>query len=91
AQVLSDSPAERAGLAAGDTLVAFDGLRISNANWAKLLDGLAPEHPVDLHFFRGDELLQTRLTPVAPPLDTWVLTLAEAGAEKLERRRKWLG
>lgn len=91
AQVLSDSPAERAGLAAGDTLVAFDGLRISNANWAKLLDGLAPERPVELHFFRGDELLQTRLTPVAPPLDTWVLTLAEADAVKLERRRKWLG
>jgi hypothetical protein len=44
-----------------------------------------------VHFFRGDELLQTQLTPVPPPADTWVLTLAEVDGVKLERRRKWLG
>ncbi len=91
AHVLSGSPAERAGLAGGDVLVALDGLRISNANWSKLLDGLTPGHPAAVHFFRGDELLQTQLTPVPPPADTWVLTLAEADGVKLERRRKWLG
>jgi len=91
AQVLSGSPAERAGLAGGDVLVALDGLRVGNANWSKLLDALTPERPVAVHFFRGDELLQTQLTPIAPPADTWVLTLAEADGAKLERRRKWLG
>ena len=91
ALVPNGSPAERAGLAAGDLLVALDGLRITSANWTKLLDTLAPERPVELHFFRGDELLQTRLVPVAPPADTWVLTLAEVDGVKLERRRKWLG
>ena len=91
AQVLSASPAERAGLAAGDVLVALDGLRVSNANWSKLLEGLTPERAVSLHFFRGDELLQTQLTPVLAAADTWVLTLAEADAVKLERRKKWLG
>lgn len=91
AHVLNNSPAERAGLAAGDMLVALDGLRITNANWTKLLDNLTLERPVALHYFRGDELLQTRLTPVAPPADTWVLTLAEVDGVKLERRKKWLG
>ncbi len=91
ANVLNHSPAERAGLAAGDMLVALDGLRITNANWTKLLDGLALERPVALHYFRGDELLQTQLAPVAPPVDTWVLTLAEVDGAKLERRKKWLG
>jgi predicted metalloprotease with PDZ domain len=89
--VLSGSPAERAGLAGGDVLVALDGLRVNGANWSKLLDTLAPERPGTVHFFRGDELLQTRLTPVLPPADSWVLTLAEADATRLERRRKWLG
>ncbi len=91
AQVLSASPAERAGLAAGDVLVALDGLRVSNANWSKLLEGLTPERAVSVHFFRGDELLQTQLTPLLAPADTWVLTLAEADEVKMERRKKWLG
>lgn len=91
ANVLNASPAERAGLAAGDVLVALDGLRITNANWTKLLDSLTLERPVPLHYFRGDELLQTQLSPIAPPADTWVLTLAEVDGVKLERRKKWLG
>ena len=91
AQVLSASPAERAGLAAGYVLVALDGLRVSNANWSKLLEGLTPKRAVSVHFFRGDELLQTQLTPLLAPADTWVLTLAEADEVKLERRKKWLG
>jgi len=90
AQVLNGSPAERAGLAGGDVLLALDGLRVGNANWSKLLDALTPERTVAVHFFRGDELLQTQLTPIAPPADTWVLTLAEADGAKLERRKKWL-
>ena len=91
AHVLNGSPAERAGLAAGDVLVALDGLRVTNANWNKLLDNLPMGWETTVHYFHGDELLQTSLTPVAPPLDTWVLTLAEVDGEKLERRRKWLG
>ncbi len=91
AHVFSDSPAERAGLAGGDVLVALDGLRVSNGSWSKLLDALTPQRPATVHFFRGDELLQTQLIPVPPPADTWVLTLADADGVKLERRRKWLG
>ena len=90
-QVLSGSPAERAGLAGGDVLVALDGLRVSNANWSKLLESLTPERAASVHFFRGDELLHTQLTPVLAPADTWVLTLAEVDGVKLERRKKWLG
>ncbi len=91
AHVLSGSPAEQAGLAAGDLLVALDGLRLTAANWSKTLESLMPGHELTVHYFRGDELLQTRLTPVVAPADTWVLTLAEAEPEKLDRRKQWLG
>jgi predicted metalloprotease with PDZ domain len=91
AHVLSGSPAERAGLAAGDMLVALGGLRLTSAGWGKTLESLVPGQALELHYFRGDELLHTRLTPELSPADTWVITLAEAEGEKLERRRKWLG
>jgi len=91
AHVLSHSPAEQAGLAAGDMLVALDGLRLTAPGWSKTLENLVPGGALGLHYFRGDELLYTRLVPAAAPADTWVLTLAEAEGEKLERRRKWLG
>lgn len=91
ASVLSASPAEQAGLAGGDVLVALDGLRVTNGNWTKLLEALTPEREISLHYFRGDELHQTRLKPLLAPADTWTFTLMEAEGGVLERRRGWLG
>ena len=91
AQVLSGSPAARAGLAGGDLLVALDGLRVTAANWSKLADALPPGRTVSLHYFRGDELLETQLLPAPLPADTWTLSLVDASGATLERRRKWLG
>jgi predicted metalloprotease with PDZ domain len=91
AHVLEDSPAQRAGLAADDVVIALDGLRVTRANWDQRLETLAPGREVELHFFRGDELLAVRLVPVAPPQDTWTFTLAAAEGERLARRRAWLG
>ena len=91
-QVHSAAPAVRAGLAAGDNLVAIDGLRITTANWAKTLEALTPGRAIKLHYFRGDELFDTQLVPEASPADTWTLTLVEtAEPAVLARRRNWLG
>ncbi|MDB5988506.1 MAG: peptidase [Nevskia sp.] len=90
AQVLASSPAARAGLAAGDTLLALDGLRVTAANWSKTLETLLPGRAVDAHFFRGDELLSARIVPELAPADTWTLTLAEATGAALARRNAWL-
>ena len=91
AHVLSGSPAARAGLAAGDQLMALDGLRVSAGNWNKFLETLAPGRELQLHFFRGDELMCVDITPTAPPADTWTIALADAQGEILERRKRWLG
>lgn len=91
ATVFSGSPAEDAGLAGGDQLVAIDGLKITAGNWALRLEALHPGVAVPLSWFRGDELMTAMITPVQPAADTWTLTLAEIDGEPLARRQAWLG
>ncbi|WP_428311317.1 M61 family metallopeptidase [Hydrocarboniphaga sp.] len=91
AAVLTDSPALRAGLSAGDQLIALDGLRVTAQNWTRRLDAIDAGVEVRVDYFRGEELMSTTLTPVAAPLDTWTFTLDEVDGDKLERRKAWLG
>ncbi len=92
--VRSGSAAEAAGLAAGDVPVALDGLRVDAGKWMRRLDALTPGQIYALHYFRGDELRETKLEATSPLLDTWTLTLtltlAEADDAVLSRRRAWL-
>jgi predicted metalloprotease with PDZ domain len=91
AHVLTGSPAQKAGLAAGDVLLALDGLRLSSANLAARVDTL-PATPVELVWFRADELMRASITPVAAAPDTWTLTLDEqADATARARRQAWIG
>lgn len=90
-QVLNGSPAELAGLSAGDQLVALDGLKLTGSNWHRRLEALEPACAVRVVFFRGDELMNASLTPVAPPSDTWTFTLAEVSDARAARRLAWLG
>jgi predicted metalloprotease with PDZ domain len=92
ATVFTDSPAQAAGLAPGDTLVALDGLRISRDNLDKLLMAAGEGAAVEIHAFRRDEL-QVRRARLAPaPQDTCELwLLADAPAEAQARRAAWLG
>jgi predicted metalloprotease with PDZ domain len=89
--VLDDSPALAAGLSAGDQLIALDGLRLSGPQWSRRLEALTPGVAVPVHYFRSDELFSTTLVPRVAPLDTWTFTLADAGGEAAERRKRWIG
>ena len=91
ATVFADGPAEAAGLAAGDQLLAIDGLKLTAGNWANRMETLRPGAAVKLAYFRGDELLEATIIPVAPAADTWTLSLAEVAGEVLARRQAWLG
>ncbi len=91
ATVFSGSPAARAGLSSGDLLLAIDGLRVTAGNVSQRIESLAPGREVEVHYYRGDELLTTRLVAAAAPADTWTLTLAEATGDVLQRRQAWLG
>lgn len=90
--VLTGGAALQAGLAAGDVVIAVDGLRATRANLEKRVGALPPGTTVRVHAFRRDELMELDVTLQAAPADTCVLTLAEQPDEAvLARRAAWLG
>ena len=83
--------AERAGLAAGDALVALDGLKAT----ADRLDAYArdaqPGDRIAVHAFRRDELIEATLVLDAAPDDTAFLSLdADASPQAAALRERWL-
>ncbi|HET9046332.1 MAG TPA: peptidase M61, partial [Casimicrobiaceae bacterium] len=89
--VFSGGPAERAGLAGGDTLVALDGVRASTDGLKALLERLPSGARVPVHHFRRDELMVSELTLADAPLDTaWLAFDDNASAAALARRAAWL-
>ncbi|MCL2161179.1 MAG: PDZ domain-containing protein, partial [Betaproteobacteria bacterium] len=90
ATAYDDGPAQRAGLSAGDTLVAVDGLRVEGSNLSKMLERRRAGERIEIHAFRRDELMRFELELAPAPLDTARLTL-EAGPDKAALRDGWLG
>lgn len=62
-RVVADSPAQRAGLQAGDTIVVVDGTPVQR--WEELARKIRGKggQPLDLTVKRGDDRLQFQLTP----------------------------
>ncbi len=90
--VHTGGPAERAGLAAGDTLVAIDGLKASAERISTLLGTRRAGDTVPMHAFRRDELIAVDVTLAEAPRDTCWLRLDPCAApEALARRNAWLG
>ena len=84
--------AELAGLAAGDVLIALDGLKATADSLASVLRTREPGTRVPVHAFRRDELFETTLTLQPPPMDTCYLTCTEAPDARIrELRSAWLG
>lgn len=83
--VMSDSAAQRAGLSAGDVLVAIDSLKISAATFEKRLTDYAVGDVVCIHAFRRDELFVCDATLQAPRFDTCEIVVADHAATL-----KWL-
>jgi predicted metalloprotease with PDZ domain len=89
--VMSSSPAERAGLASGDAVVAVDGLRASVETIDELLDTRRPGDVVSVHAFRRDELMTFRIALGAAPEDAcWLAIDTGASADARSRRAAWL-
>ncbi|HAB04842.1 MAG TPA: peptidase M61, partial [Alcanivorax sp.] len=80
--------AMEAGLAAGDVVVAVDGLKASAGNLDTLLAGYQEGERVDVHAFRRDELMRFTVTLAASEADTAYLTLDGDGLSA--KGRAWL-
>ncbi len=90
--VLVDSAAARAGISAGDELLAVDGWRIRRLD--EMLQWCARDRPFELLLSRDRRLHHVRVEPEAhsPLHRQWRLALDDAAARPaLARRRAWLG
>jgi predicted metalloprotease with PDZ domain len=91
-QVSNGGPAHRAGLSAGDLLIAVDGLRVKAGGLEKLLARHAAGDRLRLHVFRRDELMELELTLAAAELTSASLALDSRERVAAARLRKaWLG
>lgn len=89
--VLSGSAAWEAGIGAGDTLVAIDGLRANATTLGKYLARFALGDVVEFAYFRHDVLHRTAVRiPATPPDDTAWLVASTDDADALARRNAWL-
>ena len=71
ASVQEQGAAHKAGLSAGDLLIAIDGLRVQNQqDLNQILLSYCAEDSITVHVFRRDELRRFTLVLSSPPKDT---------------------
>ena len=92
ATAYAGGPAQRAGVSAGDTIVALDGLRADEKSIKALLERRKAGDTVRLHVFRRDELLAFDVELGQAAVDEVSLRLDErAGARVRRLRDGWIG
>jgi predicted metalloprotease with PDZ domain len=83
--------AHRAGLSAGDVLVAVDGLRVNSHNLEALLARYPAQAMVDVHVFRRDELMRLAVQLDAPQPQHISLSInPDARKAQVQARTAWL-
>ena len=64
--VAENGPAQRAGLRAGDVVVAIAGTKIENIyDYTYALDALKIDEPVEIRILRGEDELTLSVTPAS--------------------------
>ncbi len=92
ATAYSDGAAQRAGVSAGDEIVAIDGLRADTGALKALLARRKRGARIEIHAFRRDELLRFEVELASPPATEAKLSpLERPKAPAASLRRGWLG
>jgi predicted metalloprotease with PDZ domain len=90
-EVERDGPAWKAGVVAGDVLVAVNGIKVAAKDLSDKL-ALAKAAPMRVHLFRRDELRELQLAPVQQPNGkAKVKALDKPSAEQKALNAAWLG
>lgn len=90
--VYDGQPAEAAGLAPGDIVVALDRIGVTSDKIADRLARYDDGDEIEVSYFRGDELMETRLRIAQAPGDTcYIVVDKDADAVATARRAAWLG
>ncbi|MFM0503746.1 M61 family metallopeptidase [Paraburkholderia caffeinilytica] len=90
AAVHDGSAAQKAGLSAGDVLIALDGLRVTGSNLDSLLSRYLPGAKVEVHAFRRDELRTTQVKLDGPEAARYKLTVSDKRPAARKARERWL-
>ncbi len=90
ASVYEGGAAHRAGLSAGDTLVAIDGLRVTASNLETLLQRYRRGSAVTVHAFRRDELMSFRVVLQPESAPQWRLQIKDKPVAAAKLRAAWL-
>ncbi|MGB5164639.1 MAG: PDZ domain-containing protein [Woeseiaceae bacterium] len=88
--VANGGPAEDAGIAPEDEIVALDGLKLTAANADQRLRRYRNADKLELVVFRNDELITTKIRMAEAPLDTCFLSASDADEDTIARRRAWI-
>jgi predicted metalloprotease with PDZ domain len=91
ANVFEGEPAHRAGLSAGDVLLAFNGLRVTATNLENLLARYRAGDKIALHVFRRDELMNFVATLKADAAPRNSLSAQDKPVAAVRLRSAWLG
>lgn len=76
-RVVNDSSAHRAGISAGDILIAINRIKVDNSNFETLLSRYQKGDQIDITAFRRDELMQFTMTLEPGANDTAYLQIQE--------------
>ncbi|MBB5501101.1 M61 family metallopeptidase [Paraburkholderia sp. MM5384-R2] len=90
ATVHEGSAAQKAGLSAGDVLIAIDGLRVTGGNIDALLSRYQPGAKVEVHAFRRDELRVTQVKLDGPEVARYKLTVSDHCPAARKALERWL-
>lgn len=90
ANVFEGGVAHRAGVSAGDILIAVDGLRVTACNLDTLLSRYRSGDAVTLHAFRRDELMMFVATLAPDDAPQVSLSAQPKPAASVRKRNKWL-
>ncbi|MBB5468284.1 putative metalloprotease with PDZ domain [Paraburkholderia sp. CI2] len=90
ATVHEGSAAQKAGLSAGDVLIAIDGLRVTGGNIDALLTRYQPGAKVEVHAFRRDELRVTQVKLDGPEVARYKLTVSDHRPAARKALERWL-
>lgn len=88
--IVEGGAAHRAGLSAGDILVAIDGLRVTASNLDALLARYRSGDAVAVHVFRRDELMQRQLVLAVDDAPQLKLSPLATPARAAKLRAAWL-
>jgi len=89
--VFDNGPAQKAGLSAGDIIIAIDQIKVNKGNLETMLADYPVDSEVTVHAFRRDELFATTMKLEPAPADTVYFRLqTEVPASQLAARNNWL-